>query len=57
MCESDRSGPSRGFEHSGFHHMSYHMGDKGGFPLIGDKFPSMEVKTTHGMVKLPDAYS
>ena len=57
MCESDRSGPSRGFEHSGFHHMSHHMGDRSGFPLIGDKFPSMEVKTTHGMVKLPDAYS
>jgi len=57
MCESDRPGPSRGFEHSGFHHMSHHMGDKGGFPLIGDKFPSMEVKTTHGMIKLPDAYS
>ncbi len=57
MCESDRPGPSWGFEHSGFHHMSHHMGDRSGFPLIGDKFPSMEVKTTHGMVKLPDAYS
>ncbi len=25
-----------------------------GIPLIGDKFPEMEVKTTHGMIKLPD---
>ena len=24
--------------------------------LIGDKFPEMEVKTTHGKVKLPDAF-
>ena len=23
-------------------------------PLFGDKFPQLEVKTTHGMVKLPD---
>lgn len=28
-----------------------------GFPLIGDKFPEMEVKTTHGMMNLPDAFS
>jgi peroxiredoxin (alkyl hydroperoxide reductase subunit C) len=26
-------------------------------PLIGDKFPEMEVKTTHGTMKLPGAYS
>ena len=25
-----------------------------GIPLIGDKFPEMEVGTTHGMIKLPD---
>jgi len=25
-----------------------------GIPLIGDKFPEIEVKTTHGMMKLPD---
>jgi peroxiredoxin (alkyl hydroperoxide reductase subunit C) len=25
-------------------------------PLLGDKFPEMEVKTTHGMKKLPDDY-
>jgi peroxiredoxin (alkyl hydroperoxide reductase subunit C) len=25
-------------------------------PLLGDKFPEMEVQTTHGKVKLPDAY-
>ncbi|MCS7117149.1 MAG: peroxiredoxin [Nitrososphaerales archaeon] len=26
-------------------------------PLIGDKFPQMEVRTTRGMIKLPDHYS
>jgi peroxiredoxin (alkyl hydroperoxide reductase subunit C) len=26
-------------------------------PLIGDKFPEMEVVTTHGVLKLPEAYS
>ena len=26
-------------------------------PLIGDKFPDLEVRTTHGPLKLPDAYS
>ncbi|KYK37395.1 MAG: peroxiredoxin [Theionarchaea archaeon] len=26
-------------------------------PLIGDKFPEMEVTTTHGTMKLPDAFS
>ncbi len=25
-------------------------------PLIGDGFPQVEVKTTHGMMKLPEAY-
>ncbi len=30
---------------------------EGKMPLIGEKFPEMEVKTTHGMIKLPDAYS
>jgi peroxiredoxin (alkyl hydroperoxide reductase subunit C) len=25
-----------------------------GIPLLGDKFPQMEVLTTHGMMKLPD---
>jgi len=28
-----------------------------GFPLIGDKLPKMEVKTTHGMMKLPDDFA
>jgi peroxiredoxin (alkyl hydroperoxide reductase subunit C) len=27
------------------------------FPLIGEKFPEMEVKTTHGVKKLPDDYA
>ena len=26
-------------------------------PLIGDKFPSMEVQTTHGKMSLPGAYA
>lgn len=26
------------------------------FPLIGDKFPEMEVQTTHGVKKLPEDY-
>jgi len=26
-------------------------------PLLGEKFPEMEVKTTHGIKKLPDDYS
>jgi peroxiredoxin 2/4 len=26
------------------------------FPLIGDKFPEMQVQTTHGMKKLPEDY-
>lgn len=27
-----------------------------GIPLLGEKFPEMEVLTTHGKMKLPDAY-
>ncbi len=27
-----------------------------GMPLIGDKFPELEVQTTHGKLKLPDEY-
>jgi len=30
--------------------------EAGGIPLLGDKFPEMEVKTTHGVMKLPDHY-
>jgi len=29
---------------------------RGGIPLIGDKFPEMEVVTTQGSMKLPDAF-
>ena len=28
-----------------------------GMPLIGDKFPQIEVQTTHGKMTLPDAFS
>ena len=27
-----------------------------GLPLLGEKFPEMEVQTTHGKMKLPDAF-
>ncbi|MCX7767326.1 MAG: redoxin domain-containing protein, partial [Candidatus Sumerlaeia bacterium] len=27
-----------------------------GIPLLGDTFPEMEVQTTHGIMKLPDAF-
>jgi len=29
---------------------------KGKFPLLGDKFPKLEVKTTHGMKNIPGDY-
>lgn len=29
---------------------------EGKMPLIGDKFPEIEVQTTHGKLKLPDAF-
>ncbi|MCD6156156.1 MAG: peroxiredoxin [Candidatus Atribacteria bacterium] len=33
------------------------MENQVGMPLLGEKFPEMEVKTTHGIKKLPDDYS
>jgi peroxiredoxin (alkyl hydroperoxide reductase subunit C) len=27
-----------------------------GIPLLGEEFPAMEVKTTHGLMKLPEAF-
>ena len=30
---------------------------EGKMPLIGDKFPHMEVQTTHGLLKLPEAFA
>ena len=30
---------------------------EGKMPLIGDKFPTLEVQTTHGKIKLPDHYT
>lgn len=30
--------------------------EEGKFPLIGEKFPQMEVETTHGMANLPEDY-
>ena len=29
---------------------------EGKMPLIGDMFPQIEVQTTHGLLKLPDAF-
>lgn len=37
-------------EWPGMHHM-------GGFPLIGDELPRLEVKTTHGPMTIPDDFS
>ena len=28
-----------------------------GMPLLGDRFPQMEVQTTHGVMRLPDAFA
>ena len=30
--------------------------EEGKIPLLGEKFPEMEVQTTHGKIKLPDYY-
>lgn len=40
------------------HHAEDHFGccEGSAFPLIGDKFPMMKVKTTHGMINLPGDY-
>lgn len=50
MSVTDKSTPSRGFAHSD-------IAETSSFPLIGDKFPSLEVKTTHGTMNMPDAYA
>jgi peroxiredoxin (alkyl hydroperoxide reductase subunit C) len=41
----------------GMHAMQMPWAEQGGFPLIGDKLPSMEVKTTHGMLKIPEIFA
>lgn len=33
------------------------MEEKFAIPLIGDKFPTLDVKTTHGTMRLPDNYA
>lgn len=57
MCRTEglASGPT-GMEHMEMMHEMV-SGKPGGFPLIGDKLPQMEVKTTQGMMKLPDSFS
>jgi len=37
--------------------MSSEEEQQGSFPLIGDKFPEMEVQTTQGEISLPDDYN
>jgi len=65
MCLENKSNENKGMgQHMG---MGRHVGmgqmmsltadGQGGFPLIGDKFPQMEVKTTHGMKNLPGDYA
>src|SRR5512136_580257 len=34
-----------------------HSRENAEFPLIGDKLPQMEVKTTHGIMKLPEYFA
>jgi len=54
MCMIEKpEGMETGFNEAMKHRMS---GRVSGFPLIGDKMPRMVVKTTHGMMNLPDAY-
>ncbi len=36
--------------------MSRENEKQGSFPLVGDKFPEMEVGTTHGEISLPEDY-
>src|SRR5271169_1508153 len=56
---------NKGSEYEEMQHVGHHIGpghqmgwiEQKSFPLIGDKIPQMEVKTTHGMVKLPDDFS
>jgi len=31
--------------------------DAAGIPLLGDRFPEMEVQTTHGVIRLPEAFA
>jgi peroxiredoxin (alkyl hydroperoxide reductase subunit C) len=62
MCMMDKMSPEdKGMEHKEMWHMGmrHHMkwGGQSDFPLIGDKFPQMDVKTTQGMIKLPDDFS
>ena len=66
MCMTEKRGLGHeemcGMEHHMGHHMEHNMGHLmqqgagSGIPLIGDKFPPMDVKTTHGMISLPGNY-
>ena len=44
-----------GLGHTGIMHKM--ISGEQGFPLIGDRLPQMEVKTTQGMMKLPESFS
>ncbi|MCJ7445448.1 MAG: peroxiredoxin [Methanotrichaceae archaeon] len=57
MCRSDAP-VEKELEMKKMTHWKFmHGGDQPSFPLIGDKFPQMEVKTTHGMMNLPDQFA
>ncbi len=58
MCMIEKMRPSGGPGHEGMHHMEHpaQQCEHSGIPLIGDRYPSMEVKTTHGMINLPEDY-
>lgn len=60
MCQMEMPiGKHMGMAGMGMKHMAgmHQMpGHGGGFPLIGDRLPSLEVKTTHGMMTIPDQF-
>ncbi|VVB72677.1 Peroxiredoxin [uncultured archaeon] len=58
MCQMDMPmGKHMGMGEMKMGHMGMMHHGGSGFPLIGDKMPQMEVKTTHGMMKLPDSFA
>ena len=62
MCMTEKKGPLSGLGHDHMHHGEHHMErhmeccGQNSFPLIGDKLPSIQVKTTQGMINLPGDY-
>ena len=58
MCMTEKKGPLSGLGHDHMHHGEHHMErhmeccGQNSFPLIGDKLPSIQVKTTQGIAVL-----